>query len=97
MSAASNALNVSLSYAVAQAVLDGATVEPGAMVAANAVLRKGTVVPTGQLWGGNPAKFMRQMTADETAYLRKSATSYAELAAVHASEDQAAQDELANL
>jgi gamma-carbonic anhydrase len=67
------------------------------MIAAGAVLQKGTAVPEGQLWGGNPAAYMRQLTAAETAYLTKSSQSYADLSAVHAQEDAAAQAELGSL
>jgi gamma-carbonic anhydrase len=67
------------------------------MIAAGAVLQKGTTVPAGQLWGGNPAAFMRQLTEAETAYLTKSSHNYADLSAVHAQEDEVAQAELASL
>ncbi len=62
----------------------GATVEKGAYVAAGAVVRSGTTVPGGQLWGGNPAKFLRALNDKETAFFDKSATEYAALAAKHA-------------
>ena len=67
-------------------VMDGATVESGAMVAAGALVTSGTVVPTGQLWAGAPAKFMRDMTAEEKAFTTTSAETYAEVGAVHAAE-----------
>ena len=39
------------------------------MVAAGAVLPPGTEIPTGQLWGGNPAAFMRDLSAADIAGL----------------------------
>lgn len=62
-------------------VLDGAVVESGAMVAAGAVVSPGKRVPRGFIWAGTPAKALRPMTADETAYLAWSAEHYRALAA----------------
>ena len=49
----------------------GCVVEDNVTIAAGAVLLIGQVVPSGQLWGGNPAEFMRDLTADEIAGLEK--------------------------
>src|ERR1700687_1260112 len=43
-------------------VSDGAVVESGAMVAAAALVTTGKRVPRGELWGGNPARRMRELT-----------------------------------
>lgn len=59
-------------------------VEKGAMVAAGSVVMAGTTVPAGQLWAGNPARFMRPLTPDEAAFIPKSADVYAQLGAEHA-------------
>ena len=75
-------------------VMDGAVVESGAMVAAGALVTPGTVVPTGQLWAGAPAKFMREMTAEEKAFTVTSAETYAEVGAVHAAENDKSFEEL---
>ena len=61
-------------------VLDEAIVEPGAMVAAGALVTPGKVVETGQLWGGNPARYMRDLTPEEQAFLPVSADNYVRLA-----------------
>ncbi len=61
-------------------VMDGAVIETGAMVAAGALVTPGKRVPSGQLWAGNPAKYMRDMTEAETAFLPVSAQRYAALA-----------------
>jgi gamma-carbonic anhydrase len=42
-------------------VMDGCVIEAGAMLAAGAMLTPGKSVPTGQMWGGRPAKFMREL------------------------------------
>ncbi len=62
-------------------VMDDAVVEGGAMVAAGALVTPGKRVPSGQLWAGNPAKYKRDLTAAETAYIELSAQRYADLAA----------------
>lgn len=67
-------------------VLDGAVVEKGAMVAAGALVSQGTRVPSGQVWAGVPAKFLRNLTTEEKEFLPVSADNYAKLAAVHAVE-----------
>lgn len=61
-------------------VMDGAEVEKGAMVAAGALVTPGKRVPTGQVWAGSPAKFMRDMTPEEVKYLPWSANHYVNLA-----------------
>jgi hypothetical protein len=43
----------------------GAYVEPYAVVAAGAVVQEGTTVPSGQVWAGNPARYLRDVTQEE--------------------------------
>lgn len=56
---------------------DKSTVLEGALVEANVVLEPGTVVPpygripTGQRWGGNPAAYVADLTADEVENIKK--------------------------
>jgi carbonic anhydrase/acetyltransferase-like protein (isoleucine patch superfamily) len=64
-------------------VMDGAVVKSGAMVAAGSLVTPGKVIPSGQLWGGQPARFMRDMTEKEKLFLPVSATKYAELGLMH--------------
>lgn len=61
-------------------VMDLARVEKYGMLAAGAVLTPKKVVKTGQIWAGNPAKYFRDMTEEEKAYIKISADNYAELA-----------------
>lgn len=58
-------------------------VESEAMVAAGAVVPIDTVVPSGELWAGNPARRMRDLKPDELDYLRNLPKRYQELAAQH--------------
>ncbi|MBI1308929.1 MAG: gamma carbonic anhydrase family protein [Proteobacteria bacterium] len=60
-------------------VLDGAVVGAGAFVAAGAVVSPGKRVTSGWLWAGVPARPVRQLTAEEKAYLPWSAQHYADL------------------
>ena len=62
-------------------VMDGAVVESGAMVAAGALVTPGKRVPSGELWGGAPARRMRDLTPEEKEMIAWTAPHYAELAA----------------
>jgi carbonic anhydrase/acetyltransferase-like protein (isoleucine patch superfamily) len=64
-------------------VMDGCVVEGQGMVAAGALLTPGKRVRKGELWGGSPAKLMRQLSAAEFEYLAYSARHYIELAAAY--------------
>jgi len=64
-------------------VMDGAIVKARGMLAAGALLTPGKEVPTGQLWGGRPARYMRDMTPEELAYIEWSSRHYADLGAEH--------------
>ena len=46
-------------------VLDGAVVGSGSMIAPGSVVTPGTKIPSGQLWAGTPAKFLRELSAEE--------------------------------
>ncbi len=62
-------------------VMDGAVVGPDAMVGAGALVPPGMVVPPGTLVLGSPAKPKRPLTAEELAFLPRSAANYAAYAA----------------
>lgn len=64
-------------------VMDGAVVESDAMVAAGALVTPGKRVRSGELWGGAPAKKMRDLTAEEIAGFLWSSGHYAKLAKRH--------------
>ena len=58
-------------------------VQSGALVAAGAVVQPNTVVEAGQVWGGNPAKYIRDLKQNEKDFMHKSAESYCALGAEH--------------
>ncbi|MGB9080021.1 MAG: gamma carbonic anhydrase family protein [Desulfuromonadaceae bacterium] len=57
-------------------VMDHAVVGEGALVGARALVTEGTVIPPHTLWIGAPAKYKRDLTPDEVAWLKKSAGNY---------------------
>jgi gamma-carbonic anhydrase len=61
-------------------ILDGAVVETGAWVAAGAVVTPGKVVKRGQLWAGTPARYLRDVTAEEARYIEELPDRYYQLA-----------------
>lgn len=64
-------------------VMDGAEVEPRGFVAAGALVTPGKVVPTGQLWAGRPAKYLRDLNDEDYALMDWSGPHYVRLAAAH--------------
>jgi carbonic anhydrase/acetyltransferase-like protein (isoleucine patch superfamily) len=60
-------------------VMDGAIVGHQAMVAAGALVTPGKEIPSGQLWAGRPAKFMRNLTDDDFRHMEWSARHYVTL------------------
>ncbi|MBN8521474.1 MAG: gamma carbonic anhydrase family protein [Alphaproteobacteria bacterium] len=60
-------------------ILDEAVVETGAMLAAGAMLTPGKRVPSGELWAGRPATFMRRLTSKDTDFFPVSADNYVKL------------------
>jgi carbonic anhydrase/acetyltransferase-like protein (isoleucine patch superfamily) len=64
-------------------ILDGAVVEAKAMVAAGAVVGPGKRVPSGELWAGTPARFMRKLSEAEMARFKKSTDGYAEIGDIY--------------
>jgi len=60
-------------------VMDGVVVEAGSIVAAGALVTPGKRVPSGQLWAGSPARYVRDVTAEELADIRWSAEHYEQL------------------
>jgi carbonic anhydrase/acetyltransferase-like protein (isoleucine patch superfamily) len=61
-------------------VLDGAVIESGAMVAAGALVAPNKIVRRGELWAGNPARKLRDLTEKDYAEFRRVAAGYVELA-----------------
>jgi carbonic anhydrase/acetyltransferase-like protein (isoleucine patch superfamily) len=61
-------------------VMDHAVVGEGALIGARALVTEGTVVPPHTLWVGAPARYKRDLTPEEEAWLKKSADNYVKYA-----------------
>ena len=61
-------------------VMDKAVVGEGALVGARSLVTEGTVIPPHTLWVGAPARYKRDLTPDEIAWLQKSAGNYVKYA-----------------
>ncbi len=64
-------------------VMDGAVIEPTGMLAAGAMLTAGKRIPAGELWAGRPARKMRDLSEQDLAFNRRSASHYIEVARAH--------------
>ncbi len=64
-------------------VMDGCVVEAGAMLAAGAMLTPGKAVPSGQMWGGRPARFMRELDEGWSAMNKLAVGHYVQNGAAH--------------
>lgn len=61
-------------------IMDEVVIEDEAMVAAGSMVTPRKRIPKHQLWGGRPAKYMRDMTPEEIEYLQTSADRYVSVA-----------------
>jgi carbonic anhydrase/acetyltransferase-like protein (isoleucine patch superfamily) len=61
-------------------LMDLSVVNENAMLAAGSLLPPEKIIPSGELWGGRPAKFMRKLTNEEIAFIQISADNYSLLA-----------------
>jgi carbonic anhydrase/acetyltransferase-like protein (isoleucine patch superfamily) len=68
-------------------LMDGAYLEQNVMLGANTVVQPNTRIPSGQLWIGNPARYLRDLTDDEKAWIVQAAEGYNELAMRHKEEE----------
>ncbi len=64
-------------------IMDDAVVERGAMVGAGAVVTPGKRVKSGEVWGGLPAKYMKDVGKAERDMMAYTAPHYVELARRH--------------
>ena len=71
-------------------MLDKAVVQDGGFLAANAFLAPGKTVPSGEMWGGMPARKMRDLKEGEAAAARLGAAHYVQEAKDHAEAIRAA-------
>ena len=71
-------------------MLDAAVVETGGFLAANAFLTPRKTVPAGEMWGGSPARKMRDLREGEAIAARMGAAHYVQNAKDHAAAIRAA-------
>jgi len=64
-------------------IMDGAIVQSRAFVAAGSLVTLGKTIPSGQLWGGRPARYMRDLTDDDYKLMDWSWSHYKKVAAEH--------------
>jgi gamma-carbonic anhydrase len=64
-------------------VMDGAVVEQHAWIAAGALVTPDKKVLSGQLWSGTPARYLRNLRADEIETIRNAAALYVDNAVRH--------------
>jgi len=64
-------------------VMDGCEIEGGGMLAAGGLLAPGRRIPSGQLWAGRPAKYVRDLSEEELAGQRAGVAHYVALARLH--------------
>lgn len=67
-------------------LLEGSMMETRSILGAGSVLPPGRRVPSGQLWAGNPARYVRDLSKDEKAAIAGVAASVAPSAEAAASE-----------
>ncbi len=67
-------------------VLDGAVVKKNSMISPGSLLGQGKIVPSGQLWAGIPAKYVRDLTEAERMAIQSTCEENYLLAEVHAQE-----------
>ncbi len=64
-------------------VMDGCVIESDAMLAAGALLTQGKRIPSGQLWAGRPAKYVRDLSPQDVEGMRSGAAHYVDLGRRH--------------
>jgi len=68
-------------------LMEGSMMETQSILAPGSVLPPARRVPKGELWAGNPARFVRKLTEDEIAEIKSVADEVRRLAWQHAAEE----------
>lgn len=68
-------------------LMEGSMMEPHSVLAPGSVLPPARRVPEGELWAGNPARFVRKLTEDEREEIRAIAEEARRAAAGHSGEE----------
>lgn len=66
----------------------GSVVEPYAVVAAGAVIPENTTVPAGQVWAGNPAQYLRDVTQEEKHQISENMIEMQQLSQIYCEETE---------
>ena len=66
--------------------MEGSLVETNSILEAGSVLPPGRRIPTGEIWAGNPARFVRKLTHEEILDIPKLAVAINDLMQNHFSE-----------
>lgn len=61
-------------------VMDNAYIEEGCIIAAGAVVTQGTRVPAGTIYAGNPAKYLKDVSAEAAEVFKRTAYNYVKYA-----------------
>ena len=67
-------------------LLDGSYMEANSMLGARTVVPPHTRIPSGQLWVGNPARYIRDLTDGEKEWIRIAAENYHDVSQKHKDE-----------
>lgn len=67
-------------------LMEGSLVETHSILEAGSVVPPGRRIPTGELWAGNPARFVRALSHDEVLEIPKLAVAINDLSRSHFSE-----------
>eukprot|EP00401_Gymnodinium_catenatum_P069483 CAMPEP_0117595946 /NCGR_PEP_ID=MMETSP0784-20121206/74037_1 /TAXON_ID=39447 /ORGANISM="" /LENGTH=159 /DNA_ID=CAMNT_0005398169 /DNA_START=106 /DNA_END=584 /DNA_ORIENTATION=+ len=67
-------------------ISEGCEIGENVIVAAGAVVQPGTLIPKGQMWAGNPAVFVRNVSDEELKMIEASANSYVDKNREHGAE-----------
>lgn len=67
-------------------LMEGSLVETQSILEAGSVVPPGRRIPSGELWAGNPAKFVRTLSHEETLEIPKLAVAINDLSRDHYSE-----------
>lgn len=57
-------------------IMDGAHIGKNAIIGAGAVITQNTIVPPGTIWAGNPAKYLKDVSPDQSEIFMRTANNY---------------------
>ena len=69
-------------------IMDGVVVERGAFVAAGSLVTPGKRVPAGELWAGQPARFVRKISEKDQAIMDYTQPNYVKLSRQYKEQEQ---------